>query len=330
MLVTRFDYREFLSTLPVRGATENRLPTGISMLFLSTLPVRGATFRDFHFGFISRFLSTLPVRGATVRQRRVHGGQGISIHAPREGSDRTVTSNFARPTFLSTLPVRGATDKLAPKLIRRAKFLSTLPVRGATRGQQGNALRGEISIHAPREGSDQHPLRWHCPSRMISIHAPREGSDRELLISAAATPRFLSTLPVRGATLERKTRLRTRLFLSTLPVRGATKSTLYFPKALLFLSTLPVRGATQRRKAAGHLHRISIHAPREGSDRRALDEHIRADDISIHAPREGSDIIKDPALVADVEFLSTLPVRGATQPKADRGLPGQDFYPRSP
>ena len=40
-------------------------------------------------------------------------------------------------------------------------------------------LAGEISIHAPREGSDLH----HVPAVRtidISIHAPREGSDDEL------------------------------------------------------------------------------------------------------------------------------------------------------
>ena len=61
-------------------------------------------------------------------------------------------------------------------------FQSTLPVRGAT-------LRGKtvipfsiISIHAPREGSDDliclSPLEFF----LISIHAPREGSDGNALL----------------------------------------------------------------------------------------------------------------------------------------------------
>ena len=36
--------------------------------------------------------------------------------------------------------------------------------------------------------------------------------------------------------------------------------------------------------------KISIHAPREGSDTRRYSFHFRIN-ISIHAPREGSDII---------------------------------------
>ena len=56
-----------------------------------------------------------------------------------------------------------------------------------------------ISIHAPREGSDgfQHMDEL---VRKISIHAPREGSDRALLTRKSPCGRFLSTLPVRGAT----------------------------------------------------------------------------------------------------------------------------------
>ena len=58
----------------------------------------------------------------------------------------------------------------------------------------------------------------------ISIHAPREGSDDAVLALAATCATFLSTLPARGATL---CFLRNDLydagFLSTLPARGATE-----------------------------------------------------------------------------------------------------------
>ena len=38
----------------------------------------------------------------------------------------------------------------------------------------------EISIHAPREGSDEKvPCQDAAPDMTISIHAPREGSDLE-------------------------------------------------------------------------------------------------------------------------------------------------------
>ena len=57
-----------------------------------------------------------------------------------------------------------------------------------------------ISIHAPREGSDEQGPGGllHLP---ISIHAPREGSDCTLDCNTQEAYKFLSTLPARGATL---------------------------------------------------------------------------------------------------------------------------------
>ena len=57
--------------------------------FLSTLPVRGATGRELQIcNPFRKFLSTLPVRGATLLGKGDQlVGIGISIHAPREGSD---------------------------------------------------------------------------------------------------------------------------------------------------------------------------------------------------------------------------------------------------
>ncbi len=55
-------------------------------------------------------------------------------------------------------------------------FQSTLPARGATFGSGGSSGTIDISIHAPREGSDR-KTTLKIDYRNISIHAPREGSD---------------------------------------------------------------------------------------------------------------------------------------------------------
>ena len=82
------------------------------------------------------------------------------------------------------------------------------------------------------------------------------------------------------------------------------------------------------------MHAISIHAPREGSDRMCSSRRIWRSIISIHAPREGSDATERPTAASagnfyprsprgerqanfrqfwpEEEFLSTLPARGAT------------------
>ena len=58
-------------------------------VFQSTLPARGATFESFKKRDEETFQSTLPARGATPPQSLDGLCFDISIHAPREGSDRT-------------------------------------------------------------------------------------------------------------------------------------------------------------------------------------------------------------------------------------------------
>ena len=59
---------------------------------------------------------------------------------------------------------------------RQKEFQSTLHVGGATLEALLTCIREQISIHAPRGGSDWDMglLEWHL---FISIHAPRGGSD---------------------------------------------------------------------------------------------------------------------------------------------------------
>ena len=103
-------------------------------------------------------------------------GWGISIHAPRGGSDTHKVYLPSKFLFQSTLPVGGATLRLAvitqmyyisihaPRggsdmLVMRLSlmsflFQSTLPVGGATVPILPLLIILKISIHAPRGGSD--------------------------------------------------------------------------------------------------------------------------------------------------------------------------------
>ena len=84
--------------------------------------------------------------------------RGISIHAPRTGSDAAKSSRRAASRqFQSTLPARGATRTVTHKR-RRERFQSTLPARGATVETQNVVDVTFISIHAPRTGSDTSPI----------------------------------------------------------------------------------------------------------------------------------------------------------------------------
>ena len=104
-----------------------------------------------------------------------------------------------------------------------------------------------------------------------------------------STLQFQSTLPVWGATGTDSNRWRWPIFQSTLPVWGATFSGNSGALKELFQSTLPVWGATLELEIISDLLRISIHAPRVGSDDQVANAIHLAYEISIHAPRVGSD-----------------------------------------
>ena len=190
-------------------------------------------------------------------------------------------------------------------------FLSTLPARGATMTHDNLTGEDEISIHAPREGSDLG-------------HAGVVGQQAI----------FLSTLPARGATDKYVPFDTGTLFLSTLPARGATASYGKGKEYLTFLSTLPARGATHRLGGLSSYGRYFYPRSPRGERRRVLLRLSHSFEISIHAPREGSDDRADsrracrghfyprsprgerrPAAAQRlllILFLSTLPARGAT------------------
>ena len=146
----------FQSTLPVWGATTARPINQPCSVFQSTLPVWGATpgVKTAKLAE-SIFQSTLPVWGAT---REFQAGNGIFL------------------LFQSTLPVWGATARKLTTSVTML-FQSTLPVWGATGDQ-----------YLPEEPED------------ISIHAPRVGSDIFGQVGQYRGILFQSTLPVWGAT----------------------------------------------------------------------------------------------------------------------------------
>ncbi len=351
----------FQSTLPARGATRAKAYTDFLRKFQSTLPARGATrTARYENAAGNPFQSTLPARGATghnfnrresrcdFNPRSPHGERhkrglqplqpsGISIHAPRTGSDlppapaalqlpisihaprtgsdrRGWCSVPAATPFQSTLPARGATQSGATQRRQFRRFQSTLPARGATAfpsllifpsaGFQSTlpargATRRRRSARSGRAFQSTLPARG-ATSRVavlqgdknISIHAPRTGSDLPFVTFHQRNRVFQSTLPARGATV--RDALRSRLMVDFNP-RSPHGERLYDTST------------------AKKLHEISIHAPRTGSDLPFVTFHQRNRDfnprsphgerprvfvaqldscaISIHAPRTGSDCL---------------------------------------
>ena len=103
---------------------------------------------------IKLFQSTLPVWGATRQPSR--GGDTNGHFNPRSPCGerlKEMRKKVNKKEFQSTLPVWGATRILKPRR-RMSIFQSTLPVWGATDPLRGFRRRHQISIHAPRVGSD--------------------------------------------------------------------------------------------------------------------------------------------------------------------------------
>ncbi len=253
------------------------------------------------------------------------------------GSDKPCTNwPTAWKSFLSTLPAWGATPahggiSSADNISIHAPRVGSDVIHGP--GDGGFVV---ISIHAPRVGSDETLGGNNMKTFIISIHAPRVGSDILQCVVLCDGSRFLSTLPAWGATgcgfgqSARKSHFYPRSPRGErpcMPPPALRKSSHFYPRS--------PRGERPGSGCKGlGISRISIHAPRVGSDvhRKRLGPGIlqflstlpawgatntggnvvHRYRISIHAPRVGSDLLFPGGLLIPHGFLSTLPAWGAT------------------
>ena len=192
----------------------------------------------------------------------------ISIHAPRVGSDGCWRS-ASRPR--SDFNPRSPCGERPRSQVSPAQSPQNFNPRSPC-GERLCAAAADfqlllrISIHAPRVGSDRPNDLLHGLILVISIHAPRVGSDQA---EVAERTRKINFNP-RSPCGERR-------------LAGSDGKLI-----VEFQSTLPVWGATPDRAGDGSEGRISIHAPRVGSDEMPTEQEP-GDEISIHAPRVGSD-----------------------------------------
>ena len=222
--------------------------------------------------------------------------------------------------------------KTLANFVERA-FQSTLPARGATAEERGGARSVVISIHAPREGSDCQHDNYNCPDRhfnprsprgerldvdfdeyrrkSISIHAPREGSDASTFRQCCKR-RYFNPRSPRGERRLSICRTRSKSYFNPRSPRGERLCQGDYANLSDNFNPRSPRG--ERRwliSVLSFARPISIHAPREGSDRYLLFRELSnrnfnprsprgerlplsappssCQRISIHAPREGSD-----------------------------------------
>ena len=240
-------------------------------------------------------------------------GQGISIHAPRTGSDASRKKYIPWALISIHAPRTGSDSGSRCGRSVAAVFQSTLPARGATFRDRAAPAPQSISIHAPRTGSDRKAARLAARPHGISIHAPRTGSDRHFSRFPAPAVLFQSTLPARGATDACFACAHSIRISIHAPRTGSDRARVTTSaKVFGFQSTLPARGATKMDAYINEDAEISIHAPRTGSDARHCGTRFSRR-ISIHAPRTGSDGGTSIPSEILMRFQSTLPARGATR-----------------
>ena len=211
--------------------------------------------------------------------------------------------------FISIHAPREGSDpaRTAASAAAREQFQSTLPARGATKYTiEKQWLEVEFQSTLPARGATVDGLCTFITLR-ISIHAPREGSDFSSISLGIPCVLFQSTLPARGATRTRSPRT------SSGP----------------FQSTLPARGATHIARTARPTVRISIHAPREGSDPSRCSSYTPMYYFNPRSPRgERRSSIRSTCFASI--FQSTLPARGATSKALRSSARLCYFNPRSP
>src|SRR5690606_10875956 len=115
--------------------------------FQSTPPVRGATRVPPYSPSSPSFQSTPPVRGATGYADLARVERGVSIHAPRAGSDVWQPDIYMHPSCFNPRPPCGERRSENSERANSRLFQSTPPVRGATRGVINATLQTSVSIH---------------------------------------------------------------------------------------------------------------------------------------------------------------------------------------
>ena len=284
----------------------------VNCRFQSTLPARGATAASQAAqNQYLVFQSTLPARGATRKTQQSAIVNCISIHAPRTGSDFSRFVCTPQPSISIHAPRTGSDFPLPPSIQPEIHFNPRSPHGERLAGTASRGFPAPISIHAPRTGSD-FPRRRGKGSRADFNPRSPHGERPALACFNCFHFDFNPRSPHGERQATGFVKGYTEQFQSTLPARGATcaaacgssrrKISIHAPRT--GSDALPVRRIQ-------HHRRISIHAPRTGSDG-TPSQGGTPSAISIHAPRTGSDDAVALLRGAHGRFQSTLPARGAT------------------
>ena len=129
--------------------------------------------------------------------------EAISIHAPRTGSDLRGFPAPPTPKISIHAPRTGSDPRCSPGADTSADFNPRSP-HGERHQRLSDPATSSISIHAPRTGSDARPSRIPSRSRHFNPRSPH-GERPSLASGLLSGIPFQSTLPARGATMNRYT-----------------------------------------------------------------------------------------------------------------------------
>ena len=173
--------------------------------------------------------------------------RGISIHAPRTGSDAAVNAAIGQFADISIHAPRTGSDFCRRLPVPRGQYFNPRSPHGERRAKHDSLPPAiYISIHAPRTGSDApsasrltasrhfNPRSPHGERRrrtdpaedpnQISIHAPRTGSDPRRQTALLHFCQISIHAPRTGSDRADAGERPGKRFQSTLPARGATRS----------------------------------------------------------------------------------------------------------
>ena len=121
----------FQSTPPARGATTPEEYRGHIAKDFNPRPPRGERQREvMYYGNEFEFQSTPPARGATIKESGHCCWIRISIHAPREGSDKNYCPEVRFYRYFNPRPPRGERQQFLPKILSdsRQKLFKTFKI----------------------------------------------------------------------------------------------------------------------------------------------------------------------------------------------------------
>ena len=165
----------------------------------------------------------------------------ISIHAPREGGDKSALGGHLLIRYISIHAPREGGDRRDHLHGDGTRDFNPRPPRGgdSCHGQLDRPIA--ISIHAPREGGDCHRRGHRSADTMISIHAPARGATAKR--ETKSTSRAISIhAPREGGDGEAGHEIHLTGDFNPRPPRGGRPPLVIFGLDLRYFNPRPPRG----------------------------------------------------------------------------------------